>query len=471
MWCGSGPFDMDVLGIEIRADSLAVAHFKSSFFSLKPKGYAVFGGDTIEDRLRGLKSHISVNAIKDPRVAIVLSRGSSVYGVIDVPAPNLSAIKGILRFELEKHIPFGIEDAYWGFDVIAKKKKVFSVLFAAVKRNTVDKIVEEFRGAGLEPENVGFWQASVGNALFRRKNYSRGGRVALAGLNPGTVTLDVFSDFVPVYSRSIGSVSVRDDDGAGALKAGLTAFLRFKDRSTSEKKIEECVLITEKPPEGGALKEWERDLGLPVVPLRLNGIEAPFSAAAVGTAISATGKGRVNLDLLPSSVVNSGSGLLLTLALSTVVVILLLLTGATYIIKDRVMLGGLDSAIAEAKARKTKIEGLVDSGNASSGRIRALERIRGVNTPGALDIMRELAVTLQKDTWLTDFEYDEGVVFIEGFSDRASSQLLKLERSGIMKDVEFAGPVTKSPGGKEHFRIKLKVTDYNGMKEDGKAAK
>ena len=95
----------------------------------------------------------------------------------------------------------------------------------------------------------------------------------------------------------------------------------------------------------------------------------------------------------------------------------------------------------------------------------------GRNSGGALDVLKELSVMLPKDTWLTDFEYGEGVVFIEGFSEKASSQLLKMERSGFVQDVEFAGPVTKGPGGKEHFRIKIKITDYNMAKEDGEAAK
>jgi hypothetical protein len=36
-----------------------------------------------------------------------------------------------------------------------------------------------------------------------------------------------------------------------------------------------------------------------------------------------------------------------------------------------------------------------------------------------------------------------------------------------MKDVEFAGPVTKGRG-KEHFRIKFRAMGYTEMKEAGK---
>jgi Tfp pilus assembly protein PilN len=459
---------MNLLGVEIRADALAVAHLKSSLLGLKVVGFDVFKGDTLKARVEGLKSRISGSAIKDPGLSVVLPRNATISRVIEVPAPDASAIGGILRFELEKHIPFKVEDAYWGFEAVGRKDKVFSVLFAAARKNTVDKIVGEFTEAGLTPHSVVFWQASVINALARWKNTALSADTAIVGLDAGTVTLDVISDMVPVYSKTISAGALREDGWSGAVKRELGAFL---SSAAAREKKHECVVLSEEADEGGIIDALSNDLNLPVGPARLKGLGVPASAApALGAAISALGKGRINIDLFAPSGAVKGSEHLKTLALSAAVALLLVLTGATYLVKDRLTLDRLDSALSEARLEKEKVDGLAGELKAADERIRALEGIKGMDSPGALEVLRELSVLLPAGTWLTGFEYNGGVVFIEGFSDSASAELLKMERSGLMRDAEFAGPVTKDRGGKEHFRIKFSVRD-NEIKKTGKVAR
>lgn len=461
---------MNVLGIEIRADALAVARLKGSPFGLRVEGYEVFKGETLKARVEGLKSHVAALGIKNPRVSLALPRSVTVSGVIDIPAPDPSALGGILRFELEKHIPFKAEDAYWGYEVAGRKDRVFSVLFAAVRKSTVDKIVEEFKGAGMTPRSVVFWQASVINALDRWKKTALPANTAIVGLDAGTVTLDVVSGFVPVYSKTLSGAALREGGWSVAVKRELGAFLRSAgDRAV---KLDECALLAEDAHEGGLIDELSNDLNLPAGPVRLKGLSVPPSAVpALGAALSALGRGRVNIDLFAPSAAGKGSEHLKSLALAAAVAILLLLTGATYIVKDWVTLKGFESALSSAKAEKEKVDGLAAELKAADERIRALEGIRGGNSPGALEVLRELSVLLTSGTWLTGFEYSGGVVFIEGFSDRASAELIEMERSALLKDAEFAGPVTKGRGGKEHFRIKFSVRDRNEIKEAGKGAR
>jgi Tfp pilus assembly protein PilN len=467
-----GLFDMDVLGVQIRTDALAVARVRSSIFAVKAQSYDLIRGETLKDRVDGLRSYISGNAIENPRIALVLPRGVTISSVIEVPAPDASALGGILKFELEKHIPFKPDDAYWGFETVGRKDKVFSVLFAAVRKNTVDKIVEEFSAAGLVLDSVGFWQGCLINALAQWKSPARGGNRAFIGISDGEVTLDVFSDLVPVYSKSVSAVRLGEEAWTGAVKRELAAFLRSSG-TASPVKIDECSVISDEEPEGASVAELSKDLNLPVGSLSLNGLGLPSSAAlALGASISALGKGRINIDLfapLGSKKVNSGY--LQTLALAFAVAVLLLLTGATYLIKDWFTLRRMESAVAEARVEKEKVDGLADSLKSAGERVKVLEGVQGANSPGALDVLHDLTVTLPQDTWLTDFEYNDGVVLIEGFSESASTQILTLERSGRMKDVEFAGPVTKGRGGKEHFRIKFKVRGHDEIIEAGKGGR
>jgi len=260
---------------------------------------------------------------------------------------------------------------------------------------------------------------------------------------------------------------LKDEQRAGALASMLAAFAESEKRPG--KKFEGGVVIPDNA--GTWFKDLSSQLGVPVAPFRLSGLgNAPSSAvAAVGAALAAAGKGRADIELLQSNKgKQAGSALKRVIALSTAAAGLFFLTGAAYIVKDRIMLDRLDSMLEEARAVKGKVEGVADSLSASSARLKTLEEIKGSLSPGALEVLRELALTLPQGTWLTDFEYRKGSVLIEGFSDRASTQLLRMEGSGLIKDAEFTGPVTVARG-KEQFKIRFRAA-AQGVEINAKAA-
>lgn len=450
---------MDVIGVEIRKDLLAVTVVNSSLLGCKIKGSELIRGESLKERLDGLKRYISANSIKDPLIALALPRNAVLSNVISIPSPDHSSIKRILGFELEKHVPFKAEDAYWGFETIGRKDSLFSVLFAAVRKNTVDKLIEEFRAAGLEPVFAGSWQASIINALAHLKSTDEGALIAVIGMNTGEVSIDVLAGFVPVYSSRVSQSRLKQGALASAVASELGVFLNSADAPSGKRKLDGCMSVS-LDQDKRVLEELSICLGMPVTPLRLYCDEGQsMSAPAFGAALCAVGRARVGINLLPSTPAGKGAyGLTRTIALAGALAGMLLMTGAAYLVKDWVTLKRLESAVAEAKLEKQKVQGVADSLKSADERIRVLEEIKGSGLPGALDVLKETTVMLPPGTWLTDFEYNSGVVIIEGYSDGASAQLIRMEQSAVVEDAEFAGPVTrKGPGGQEHFRIKMKV--------------
>lgn len=449
-------FDMDVIGVELRKDGLAIQRVNCSLFGFKAKGCELFTGATLREMLDGLKSYISSNGITEPVIALTLPRSAAITGVLHIPAPDEASVGRILAFELEKHIPFKTDEACWAFEVTGKKENLFSAFFAAARKNTIDKTLSEFRAAGLEPSFVTIEQAAVINAIanFEKNTQS----LAVVGRMNSEYTFDLYSGNAPIYSSRINPARVKRDGLPAAVSAELSGALRLAGKA-SETKPDRCIAVSESI-DAGTLAELSNGLGLAVSALSSEGRK--IYAGAYGAALSAAGKGKVNINLLPATVSSkSSSGLGKTIGLAASLAGILLLTGATYIVKDIVTIKRLESAVAEAKLQKDKVQGLADSHNSADERIRVLEEIKGSGAPGALDILKDLTVMLPQGTWLTSFEYNSGFVLIEGYSDAASSQLLRLEQSDVVKDAEFAGPVTKQ-GGKEHFRIKLKVRENAG---------
>ncbi len=122
----------------------------------------------------------------------------------------------------------------------------------------------------------------------------------------------------------------------------------------------------------------------------------------------------------------------------------------------------MDAAVESLRDDTARLRGLSESLRELDRRIKVLEASDGVAAPGPLDVLKELTRLLPDGTWLTGFEYRDGVVYIDGRSDRASSLILLMERAGLIEDVEFLGKITKGRDGKERFSIKARVKGYVG---------
>ena len=109
----------------------------------------------------------------------------------------------------------------------------------------------------------------------------------------------------------------------------------------------------------------------------------------------------------------------------------------------------------------SKIEDETENLRKSSAKLKSLNERMGLleeaksrTTPEVLDILSELSSLLPSGTWLTSFEVKDDVLYLNGLSDQASSLLLQMEQSRMIKDVEFLGQITKAMDEKESFRTK-----------------
>lgn len=466
---------MDVLGIETRPNSWSVVHLKSSMFNVEIERFISFTGVTFDERIDELKTYVAEKGLKNVRIAVGLPRESSLSMVLNIPAPKAEAIEGILSYELEKHIPFDPGEVSHGFQVLKKEKKVFSILLAAAKKDIVNSIVSRFEEAGFSPASVATWHASLFNALYYSNNLSPEKNIAFIGLNKGNLTLDIFSDLVPVYSKSI---SIQAGGGPqeqclGLLERELNHSLLSLAGPVSKRRLDEGIIISDNEPQADFLKELSKEMSMPVRAQGLKELGLPSTAAtALGAALSVLGKGRMKINLAPISDAAKKKPLYLNnLILSGIVFLLALFAGSSYLIKDWAAIRGLESTLTEVRLKKDAVQRLIKTEGALAAKIEELEKIDGKNLPGPLDVLKELTTLLPRDTWLTGLDYRGDTVSIEGYSSRASSLIMKMGKSRFMTDFEFAGPVARASGGKERFRMNFKLKTFAEAAEGGQESK
>lgn len=449
---------MDALGIEIRKDAWAVAHVKSSFLGARFQRFFLLNGESAARRIEELKGYISNEGLKGVRTALVLPWESAVTGVLNVPAPGAEAVEGVIKFELERHVPFAPEETLHSFQIIKGEKNVFTVLFAAAGKDAVDSAVKSLAGSGLDPACVVPWQTSVYNALYSKGALRPRRNTVLVWIGDKEIRLEAFECAYPAFSRSVRIRGGREH-WIEEVKKELRFYLTMA--GTQGRRLDECIVMDESAGQSdgsGVAHFLSSELGIPAETLKLEYAAPSTAAPAIGAAFTAIGSSRVDIDLAGGSASRASSAWRRTIAFGLAAGALLVITGASYPVKDFLAERSLERAVAGAQEQREKVASIAGVLKPIEEQVKTLEEIEG-STTWALESLRELTETVPDDTYLTGFEYNREAqgytINIEGVSRRASSVLLKIERSAHVLGPEFTGPVVKDPGGRERFRMKF----------------
>ncbi|CAG1065979.1 hypothetical protein BAC1_01576 [uncultured bacterium] len=405
------------------------------------------------ERAQAVARYAAEKKFSAVKVCVVLARELSICKSLDLPAPGHGALEGIVKFEIEKHLPMATGEAYYSHEVMGKNSNGFQVVAGAASKRQVDELIGVFSSAGLVISFAGFWHEAVLNFLAHFGEIGNESKKIFIGTCGHESTIDAFDGLMPVYSKLVPAESVFQGLGFQRELANMSACLKsgpdaFEILSTDTSNADIARL------EGIPGKMRLLDPG--------GTVEAPY-LVAFGGALGAIGSGKCSINLMKGpgaeKSIYAGSAVFAAVAL-----VLICLVGISYAAKDMMTLKRLDSSIARLKALKGSSSAEYGLAQSVAG-IPALEAIPGARSQVMLDLLKEITEILPDDSWLMTVEYNNGSVILEGHSGDASSLLIRLEDSKYLGDFEFAAPVVRVSKNKEKFRIKAR---FKGVKE-GKA--
>ncbi len=451
------------IGIEVRRDSWVVTVLEAGRSGVRVESSRSIAGP-VADRIDELGELLSQGGLKGCRIGVGLPRDRYISRVLRVPAPDHKAIEGVVRFELERHIPFRMDEVCYGFQVLGSDRGLFNVLVTVVGKESLEDLLEPFKGLNARALHVGTTATSIFNALCQWDALPQGERFFLVYVREEVVTIDSFAGCVPVDSREVTRCGEDRKGWMDGLRRELKLAARVMQETTGGGRPQDLLVVSEVPLEDDFFSALGGLTGLPVRHVRPSefGLGADALASA-GTALGALGRGRLSTNLpLPGGATLRRPAAGRTALLACITVLLWASVGVSYLASDLLTIRRLDAAVESLRDDTARLRGLSESLRELDRRIKVLEASDGVAAPGPLDVLKELTRLLPDGTWLTGFEYRDGVVYIDGRSDRASSLILLMERAGLIEDVEFLGKITKGRDGKERFSIKARVKGYVG---------
>jgi type IV pilus assembly protein PilM len=215
--------------IDISDSSLKIVQLKKKKGSLRLASFGsnkipfgIVKNGEIKDPLRladiiknTLANNIKGETIKTSYVFASLPEEKSFLDILQVPLVEAEELERVVRYEVENHIPLGLNKVYFDFrkigdNTLNSNKKYQEVLIVASPKTVVDSYLATFEKAGLLPVHLEIESLSLARSLLKKPGPKR--PVLIIDFGKNKTGLIIFSrgsvrftSSIPVSSKQLTS--------------------------------------------------------------------------------------------------------------------------------------------------------------------------------------------------------------------------------------------------------------------------
>ena len=155
------------------------------------------------EAIKSLSSEISVTA---KEAVISVSGPSVIVRFVSMPKMKDDELKGAIRFEAEKHIPFPIDDCIVDHQILRRNDKEgkLEILLVAAKKDTIMNKMSIAEESGFSVSAVDVDTFAVANAFLKSPSHSPAGKTAaLLNIGANFTNVGIVRDGALCFARDI----------------------------------------------------------------------------------------------------------------------------------------------------------------------------------------------------------------------------------------------------------------------------
>jgi Tfp pilus assembly protein PilN len=378
-----------------------------------------------------------------PASAVVgLPRQAVVLRVVEVPLADEKDLAGLIAYEIDRHMPFPPDEAYYGFQRIGQEGAQARVLLAAARKRQVDPVLAALEALGVAPTALTLAALGGVNGLAAHERRARE-VVCLVEQEGRQAEVTLLRDGALLSSRAVSldgdSVApILEEIARAGAASGAPAAVRIGRGSES---------LRARLAEG---------LDVPVEPWSRAGAPA---ASAYGLALQGLGRGAVRLNLLParSAAPRREPALRAMYALLSAAVLLAGALGVGWAYRERQTLDKLREDARAVRTQAAEVEKLKVQAKEAGSRLQVLDGVSRERAR-ALLVLKEIASLLPRDVALTEFLLEGTRVQIRGTTGGSAAELIAaFERSTVLENAAFTSPIAQQGKDRQGFQLQAFV--------------
>ncbi|HDZ62462.1 MAG TPA: hypothetical protein ENH40_04890, partial [Nitrospirae bacterium] len=163
----SDSFSRSFIGIDFREDSLVISLMRNDLSGFKLISSSTFPVRDDDETTGEIKAFIA-RAGEESSVHVCVPHSWAIIKFIQVPSTKgkgANTLSQMMRFEIERHIPFQIDNIYYDYQVVDTLGNFQKVMFAAVTRDKIDTLNDFLGKLSLKPRSVSLSPFAVINAI------------------------------------------------------------------------------------------------------------------------------------------------------------------------------------------------------------------------------------------------------------------------------------------------------------------
>jgi len=458
------------VGIELRGGDILLAAVQSNFSKgavtrfQRITDYSLF---TRADLCGTIDRFFRDNGLSRDSVALGVSRKDCVIRYLDLPLEVKNNLDEVVRYQAQAFEPTEEDGFYYDYTLLegVAGQKRLTVLMAMVRKSFLDEQLAILQEIGISPLIVACGSIGLSN-MFLASQKDAGDKTFFLA-DAGNSTLEIFAlrNGQLTYSREVPK---NDAQSWGDILLGEISEAAAKLRLGPDSIVEKIVLTGESSRDiyeeiRERISDCELlDKSFPLTTMDINSQLIQEAAAVSGLAFTAIASNPdVRLNMLPSSLKRRQGPLGIFIAAALGLIILLVLGGLWMIepVKNSRRLTLLEKETQKLEYPVRIVRNLeTRSENLEAQR----DLLVGILTDNDrnLDILKHLTEIFPSDSYLTNYQNNNGSIILSCQSNSYSELIARLERSTILKDVKLSGNTNRNPTtGRESFILTAKLNN------------
>ncbi len=451
---------LDGLGIYIGPHEVSLAHVVKRFFKVTLRQARVFPLPAVDhpaERRQALAQAVLTFArehkVDTRRAYLCVPRQEAAFNRVLLPSAARENMAQVLEYELDRLVPLPRDQIYFDFSFRDLGEDRLEVLLMCIPRQVVTAHLEALEDAFVRPRGIVLASTAIADYLaFCRGQAERpvgllvsaGESVEFALLAKGQL---LASQLVPARRLTAPADLTRSlarHLADGAVAAEDVDLYRWELSNGAGPRLPELGDGDLLPLAAGRLE----------APPEFFETREPTLLPAVGAALDAVREGSVSVNLLPAEGRRgSEEGLsIATVILVALAGVLLLVWGASALVKDELLRRDVRDQIAAVEPQVREVKALQNE----IAELRKQVDILEANSDRVTVLLKELTDVIPADAYLTTFNLRGDKITLDGFARSASDIITALEKSKHFKGVTFTSPTTRT-GDKERFSLVAEI--------------
>ena len=145
-------------------------------------------------KLSGLESRICIGGPQ------------TIIRFVDMPKMSVQEFKSALKFEVDKYVPFPVEEIYFDGDVLKEEENNIKTIIVGVKKSYLDPFLKVFEDINLYPQVVSLGDICLVNLfLYFYFSQYKDKNIGLFNVGKSISSINVIIKGVPLLTRAINT--------------------------------------------------------------------------------------------------------------------------------------------------------------------------------------------------------------------------------------------------------------------------